>query len=101
MGCGFDSHGVYHMPYTKKDTQSDPSRGSWPANNSGELNYQISRLLNAYMNEHGVSYDRLKDCTSACEEAGAEFRRRFMVPYEEEKIIENGDVYDGVLLTEI
>lgn len=85
------------MPYVKKVVRLgiDPICGV--AESSGELNYQISRLMNAYMNAHGITYDRFKDCTSACEEAAAEFRRRFMVPYEDKKIIENGDVYDGIL----
>lgn len=60
----------------------------------GELNYCISKLLNAYMYQHGLSYARMGDCTAACGNAEAEFRRRVMDGYEDGKIISNGDVYD-------
>lgn len=61
---------------------------------AGELNYCISKLLNAYMFQHGLSYARMDDCTGACGDAAAEFRRRVMDGYEDQKILANGDVYE-------
>ena len=67
------------------------------AESAGELNYQISCLLNDYIVHHGLSYNRTKDCTAACFDAAIEFSRRVVAPYENLKIEENGDVYDGAL----
>lgn len=61
----------------------------------GELNYAISVLLDAYMGKHGLSYARMGDCVGACSNAEAEFRRRVMDGYEDEKCRMNGDVYRG------
>lgn len=86
------------MPYVKRHRR-DPLRPRVGeiAQSEGELNFQISTLLNAYMWEHGLTYDRMGDCTGACENAAAEFRRRVMAGYEDQKCLENGDVYqEGV-----
>ena len=82
------------MPYVKPERRKPlfPTSDS-VAQTEGELNYQITVLLDKYMIEHGGSYDWMGDCTSACENAAAEFRRRVMAPYEDRKIAENGDVY--------
>ena len=81
------------MPYIKGFRRRALTPLGMTAENEGELNYQISVLMDNYMIKHGLSYDRMGDCTGACENAAAEFRRRVMAPYEDKKIIENGDVY--------
>lgn len=85
------------MPYIKQDRRLVLTPRCVPAENEGDLNFQISTLLNAYMVANGISYDRMGDCTAACENAAAEFRRRVMGPYEDIKIAENGDVYNQTL----
>lgn len=64
-----------------------------PAATSGELNYQITVLLDRYAKEHGLSYRSINDIMGACESAKAEFYRRVAGPYEENKAVDNGDVY--------
>lgn len=65
----------------------------------GELNFAITMLMQVYMldqmmqNEGQASYDILSDTASGCHEAEEEFRRRMIVPYEDTKIEEHGDVY--------
>lgn len=62
---------------------------------SGELNYILFRLAKLLCNpESGGkrNYARMAVVSSAMSEAQAEFRRRIMAPYEDEKIKENGDV---------
>lgn len=81
------------MPYIDPLNRSMLDPSCLTAETEGELNFQISRLLNKYMVRHGLSYGRMGDCTSACENAAAEFRRRVMAKYEDQKIEENGDVY--------
>jgi len=63
------------------------------AENPGELNYQITRLLVRYRNTKGLSYQTINDVLGALEGAKAEFYRRVAAPYENIKISTNGDVY--------
>lgn len=83
------------MPYISKDRRPEllPIVDDY-AESEGELNFQISSLLNEYMVHHGLSYDRMGDCVAACMNAAGEFQRRVMDPYEDTKIESNGDVYD-------
>jgi hypothetical protein len=59
---------------------------------AGELNYMISRLLKNYWDSHH-NYQGINDIVGALEGARMEFYRRIAVPYENQKIFENGDVY--------
>jgi hypothetical protein len=67
--------------------------------NAGELNYAITTLLIGYWTLPGAgttssaNYQRINDIIGACEGAKAEFQRRVVAPYEDKKILENGDVY--------
>lgn len=67
--------------------------------NPGELNYAITRLLDQYLRDKGLSYLYINDCLGALEGAKLEFYRRVAVPYEDKKIKENGDVYSKENLT--
>lgn len=61
---------------------------------SGELNYVITRVINNYTRKHKTTYASLNDVLGALEGAKLEFARRIVTPYEDNKIKENGDVYD-------
>jgi len=74
------------MPYIKKDR-----RGQTPVN-AGELNYALTKLLLNYLEVKGNSYQSFNDCIGALEGCKLEFYRRTVVPYEDIKIIQNGDV---------
>mgnify|MGYP001558464590 CR=1 FL=1 len=68
----------------------------------GELNYAITRLLVKYASYahapiEDISYMTLNDMLGALEGAKLEFYRRIVVPFEERKLKENGDVYEKVL----
>ena len=58
----------------------------------GELTYAIFKLGIEYMKYHAENYQNLSDCISAMNDSAAEFRRRFLNPYEDKKIKENGDI---------
>lgn len=60
----------------------------------GDLNYVITKLVQYYVKYHGKRYDTLSDVTGVLNDVKTEFERRVVVPYEDNKIIENGDVYD-------
>lgn len=63
------------------------------ANDTGELNFQITCLLQEYLSAHGTSYATINDIMGALEAAKLEFYRRIAAPHEDRKIGENGDVY--------
>jgi len=58
----------------------------------GELNYVITYLCKKHISERGLHYQTLNDVVGVLESAKLEFYRRIVAPYEQTKIIENGDV---------
>lgn len=82
------------MPYVPKEyrPQFVPEAAVTPRNPGG-LNFQLSVLLIQYVAKNGLSYDTINDISGAMTEALAEFRRRVVVPYENQKIAANGDIY--------
>lgn len=56
----------------------------------GDLNYCISRLIGQVMGD--TSYAKIAMLTGVLENVKQEFYRRVAVPYEEEKIVQNGDI---------
>jgi len=57
----------------------------------GDLTYLVFVLARTYFEIKGVSYTNMSDAISALNDAGEEIRRRFLAPYEDKKIEENGD----------
>jgi len=80
------------MPYIKQDDRDALETGA-PIETVGELNYTLTMVLKTYMLEHGLSYAVINDIIGALEGAKLEFYRRVVVPYENAKMAENGDVY--------
>lgn len=60
---------------------------------AGELNYCITRLCSAYLGRSEGGYRALNEIIGVLECAKMELYRRVVVPYEDKKLIENGDVY--------
>lgn len=59
----------------------------------GILNYTISRLVASCMKpKSGWRYSNLARARAVFTEAGAEFTRRLIRPYEDEAIEKNGDI---------
>lgn len=63
---------------------------------AGELNYAITKLVIGFVRAKGLSYQTISDALGALDGAKAEFYRRVAVPYENMKIVANGDVYDDM-----
>jgi hypothetical protein len=59
----------------------------------GDLNYLMTRLAIGYVNRKVKDYTTLNDVMGVFASAQAEFYRRVVAPYEDEKIAANGDVY--------
>jgi hypothetical protein len=84
------------MPYISQAKQEELR--DRVATTPGELNYILTKIIIAYLNQVQTSngevvYTDLNDVLGALEGAKLEFYRRVIVPYEEEKIKENGDIY--------
>ena len=82
------------MPYIKPEIRRDfkPVK-LLNALDSGELNYLFTVIIKNYIDFHGLKYEHINDVIGALEGAKLEFYRRIVVPYENNKIIDNGDVY--------
>lgn len=68
--------------------------GSWglDCNTPGELNYLFTLIAVRYF-KNNPTYQGINDIVGALEGAKLEFYRRAAVPYENGKILTNGDVY--------
>lgn len=76
------------MPYIRKDL-----RDVLIPTCSGELNYIFTKVILDYIDTRGESYQTYNDIVGALENTKLELYRRKIAPYEEQKIIQNGDVY--------
>ena len=84
------------MPYIKAERREllNPLLEKLAAevNTEGEMNYCIYKLACLLIEKMGESYDNYSLCGSAMEHAKLEWYRRRVAPYEDKKIIENGDI---------
>lgn len=78
------------MPYINQEDRRQLRHGRLPMD-AGELNYSLTRIIHAYWNTQ-PKYQTANDIVGALEGAKAEFQRRILAPYEDQKILENGDV---------
>lgn len=82
------------MPYIKKEDRKQMdevvkdmvNKGVEP---DGKLNYVLFKLCKDSVKQ---SYNNYKNYIAELTECSEEIRRRFLAPYEDNKIIENGDV---------
>lgn len=81
------------MPYLTQDARREILDGDKDPEFPGELNYAFTLEAIAYVDRNGLSYRTLNDVVGAFELAKAEFIRRVVAPYENGRIIANGDVY--------
>ncbi len=88
------------MPYIPKDerTELDELAGALVTilrngNFRGKLNYFISSIAEGLIQANGVSYSFLNDFIGVLECVKLELYRRVATPYEDDKKVENGDVY--------
>jgi hypothetical protein len=79
------------MPYIKQEQRNELTQGKKPQD-AGELNYQITKILLEYRGSKGESYATYNEMMGVLSCVSQEFYRRWVVPYEEKKIRENGDV---------
>jgi hypothetical protein len=82
------------LPYIPQAERNDLApHANRIANDPGELNFQITCIINGYLAAKPLKYARLNDAVGALECAKLELYRRIAAPYESSKILENGEVY--------
>lgn len=80
------------MPYLDHNNKERLLDHMYPET-GGELNYLINIMMLRFWSKSKKNYEALNTISGAATEALAEFRRRVVVPYEENKIKENGDIF--------
>lgn len=70
---------------------------NWIPSNAGDLNFVVSTFIANYIRAKGLKYTNLNEMVGALECAKMELNRVIIGPYEDEKILENGGVYGGIL----
>lgn len=80
------------MPYITQQRREELAAGIGEPSTPGELNYTVTRVVHRYLGNQGRNYAAFNAAVGALECAKLELYRRFVVPYEDEKIAENGDV---------
>lgn len=87
------------MPYVNKDTKERFKKlvdeiNSTPIYLPGELNYLITEICQRYLYRHSdYGYVDINGVVGALDCCKMEFYRRIGCPFEDKKIIENGDAY--------
>ena len=79
------------MPYVPQSSRRELGDGALPAT-AGELNYCITAMVDDYLPD-SPSYDDVNEVLGVLEAAKLEVFRRILVPHEDRKIRENGDVF--------
>lgn len=79
------------MPYINQEARDAIDSGMIP-NTSGELNYLLTMTVLEYIRDKVESYTAYNDALGALEGCKLELYRRHVAPYEDEKIIYNGDL---------
>jgi hypothetical protein len=59
---------------------------------AGELNYLLTTVCLGYIKRHGTRYQTFNDIVGVLTCMVQELYRRIIAPYEDVKIVENGDV---------
>ncbi len=80
------------MPYLESGVRASLAEGRVPTK-GGELNYLITKLVDSFLMGKGLSYASINEAMGALECAKLELYRRIAAPYEDKKVIENGDAY--------
>ena len=81
------------MPYIKKERRREFHRTLGAAQDVGELNYQITCLVDNFISRKELKYSEINSVIGVLECAKMELYRRIAAPYEDKKCKENGDVY--------
>lgn len=80
------------MPYIPEERRFALAGGVEPCS-PGELNYAVTCLVWRFIQRFGLGYATINAVVGVLECAKLELYRRVAAPYEDDKIVQNGDVY--------
>jgi len=86
------------MPYIKKENRTKfdiqkLQKTGLTCENAGDLNYVLTVIILSYLNKKGLArYQDYNDVLGVLTAIIQELYRRYVAPYEDKKIVENGDV---------
>jgi len=85
------------MPYIKQSDRDDLGEivkaiNKFAPENAGQLNYLFTVMARRYLLERGKNYQHINDIVGALEGCKLEMYRTIVGSYEDQKILENGDV---------
>lgn len=80
------------MPYIDKATKDELLSTGRPGATPGELTYLLYREVLRYARGRGWAYSTFAEILGALEATKLELYRRVVAPYEDQKILQNGDV---------
>lgn len=78
------------MPYIPKSERKKTEQSQYV--NAGSFNYALTQMINDYIEQHQLNYQTCNDIVGAMECCKLELYRRLVAPYEDKKILQNGDV---------
>jgi len=93
------------MPYIKDEQKYEMSDAINDLfmfiESKGDLNYAICELVGRVILSEKISYTNVSEWIDAVHDAECELRRRLLNPYEDKKIVQNGDVPSFMKILEI
>lgn len=85
------------MPYIPEINRKPLVDGKFSPSSAGELNFLITYLCDRYLKDN-LSYNKINEVIGVLECSKLELYRRIAAPYEDTKILENGDVYTAEII---
>ena len=79
------------MPYIPKSEKVKVDQDNL-ITNAGQFNYALNQVISIYIDQNEFNYQTCNDIIGAMECAKMELYRRLLAPYEDKKILQNGDV---------
>lgn len=79
------------MPYIPRSEKKKVDQDNLIVN-AGQFNYALNQLISVYLDQNSINYQTCNDVIGAMECAKMELYRRLVAPYEDKKILQNGDV---------
>lgn len=81
------------MPYITPSERAEMDISGYDPDTAGQLNYCITSVVDAWLGQERLSYDRINAAVGVLECAKQELYRRIATPFETSKLAANGDVY--------
>ena len=85
-----------YLPQSRRDSVAKDLKAlglDFTPSNAGDLNFVVTRMIDNFLGERGLTYAHLNEMMGALECCKLELYRKIGGPYEDVKVAENGDAY--------